>query len=216
MRRNVVFAWSLLLWLLLTLLASAEAAAGGLDELAQAAITAYRRQHGLSAVTADPKLMQLAQEQARAMAKANMLDHSVDQPFAARMVRYNPDIAVENIAAGTRDFASTLEMWKRSAGHNANLLKRGATRFGIATADAPQSKYKVFWALIMAGPHAPRNVRTAAGAPGMLRAAPAREPLVPVRAQTTRSASQRDDSNLFSGLARALRPLWQGGTANTR
>jgi hypothetical protein len=41
------------------------------------------------------------------------------------------------------------------------------TRFGIASAPAPQSRYKVFWALILAGsqPHG----RLKAGAPGMMR-----------------------------------------------
>jgi hypothetical protein len=34
------------------------------------------------------------------------------------------------------------------------MLLPGATRFGIATAYAPGSKYKVFWALVLAEPAA--------------------------------------------------------------
>jgi hypothetical protein len=37
------------------------------------------------------------------------------------------------------------------------MLNRGVTRIGIATAYAPASKYKVFWALILAGPNGRRG-----------------------------------------------------------
>jgi len=131
------------------------------------AISHYRHQHGLGAVTADSRLMALAAEQAHAMARAGVLDHSVSRPFGSRIAGYGPDVAVENIAAGTRSFGATFDLWKRSPGHDANLRRAGVTRFGIASAPAPQSRYKVFWALILAGsqPHG----RLKAGAPGMMR-----------------------------------------------
>jgi len=134
------------------------AAAATLAEQARVAISTYRQQHGLSAVKVDARLMQLASEQARAMASAGVLDHSVSRSFAARIARYNPDTAAENIAAGTHDLSSTLGVWKRSPGHNANLLRRGVTHFGIASAPAPQTKYKMFWSLIVAAPAADHGV----------------------------------------------------------
>src|SRR5579864_4481326 len=127
------------------------ARAEDLAAAAQAAISHYRAQHGLPAVAPDPRLMALAAEQARAMARAGVLEHDVDRPFTVRVASYDPDIAVENIACGTRTFASTLDLWEHSPGHDANLRRAGVTRFGIAAAPAPQSKYKVFWSLIMAG-----------------------------------------------------------------
>jgi uncharacterized protein YkwD len=166
-----------LILILVALLTNAPASAQNLGGAAQAAISHYRHQHGLAGVTADARLMQLAQEQANAMARAGVLDHSVHRPFATRIASYGPDIAAENIAAGTRSFSSTLDIWKRSPGHNANLLKSGATRFGIASAAAPHSKYKIFWALIVAGSHGPRGVRHA-GNPGLMRAAVTQEPVV--------------------------------------
>src|SRR5258708_39028325 len=81
------------------------------------AISHYRQQPGLAAVTADSRLMALAAEQAHAMARAGVLDHSVSRPFGSRIAGYGPDVAVENIAAGTRSFESTFELWKRSPGH---------------------------------------------------------------------------------------------------
>jgi uncharacterized protein YkwD len=135
------------------------AGAGSLAGDAQSAISQYRNQHGQTAVKADARLMQLAREQARAMASAGVLDHDVGRSFSARIARYDPDTAAENIAAGTRDFPSTLNMWKRSPGHDANLLRSGVTRFGIASADAPKSRYKIFWSLIVAGPATDRGHR---------------------------------------------------------
>jgi uncharacterized protein YkwD len=119
---------------------------------AAAAISAYRREHGLPAVTTDARLTQLAQEQAQAMAHAGVMDHSVAAPFSTRIARYDAAVAAENIAAGTHDFASTFVLWKESPGHNANLLRSGVTRIGIASAEAPQTRYKIYWALILARP----------------------------------------------------------------
>ena len=35
--------------------------------------------------------------------------------------------------------------------HRANMLNAGVTRMGFANVYAPKSKYKMFWALILAG-----------------------------------------------------------------
>ena len=148
------------------------ASADTLGTSAQSAISAYRRQHGLSAVTIDGGLMQLARQQAHAMARAGVLSHSVGGSFQSRISGANRGMAAENIAVGARDFSSALAMWKRSSGHRANLLRGGVTQIGIASAQAPQSK-RVFWALIMAGSverrpilRMPRMRRAAAPRPG--------------------------------------------------
>jgi Cysteine-rich secretory protein family len=193
---------------ILALTIAAPASAEELAAAAQAAISHYRAQHGLAAVTPDPRLMALAAEQARAMAKADSLEHDVDRPFQARIVRYDPAVAVENIAAGTKDFSSTLDLWEHSPGHDANLRRDGVTRFGIASAGAPQSKYKIFWALIMAGPHPHHGVRQAGG-PGMLRAAPNQGPVVRVRSKP----AETTHAGLLSGVTKLLRPLWPGGSS---
>lgn len=194
----------------LVLAMTAHARAEDLAATAQAAISHYRAEHGLPAVRPDARLMQLAAEQARAMARAGVLEHDVDKPFGARMVRYDPVVAVENIAGGTRDFAATLELWKHSPGHDANLRRTGVTRFGIASAAAPDSKYRIFWALIMAGSESPQRLRQAGG-PGLLRAAPNQGPVVRVHAERL----QRE-SGLVSSLKGLLRPLWSGGSDKAR
>ena len=124
------------------------ASASDLGASAQGAISGYRKQHGLPGVTVDAALMQLAHQQAAAMARSNTLSHSVGGSFASRLGGANRSIAAENIAMGTTDLSSTLAIWKRSSGHNANLLKHGVSRIGIASASGGGRTY---WALILAG-----------------------------------------------------------------
>jgi len=117
-------------------------------------ISAYRKSHGLSAVTADPALNALAAKQANAMAARGVMDHSVYAPFAQRISAYNTGSAAENIAMGTKSFSETLAIWEASSGHNANLLMSGARRIGIASASGHGRTY---WALILAAPHEPKR-----------------------------------------------------------
>jgi uncharacterized protein YkwD len=126
-----------------------------LDAAAAASmISGYRQNNGLGAVTLDPTLMQLAQTQARAMAARDKIDHDVKGDFAKRMKAsgFDAKVAVENISAGYHTLAEAFSGWRDSPPHRANMLKTGVTRMGIAAVYTPTSKYKVFWALIMAAP----------------------------------------------------------------
>ncbi len=115
----------------------------------------YRRANGLSPVAADPALMQMAKDQAQRMAAIDRLTHDPDgRGFIQRLKASNFSAAraAENIGAGYHTLAEAFSGWRDSPSHNKNMLLPGATRFGIATAYAPGSKYKVFWALILAEP----------------------------------------------------------------
>jgi uncharacterized protein YkwD len=117
-------------------------------------ISGYRANNGLPAVTVDPQLMKLAAAQARAMASRDKLDHSVAGDFNGRLRAggYSARSAAENISAGYHTMAEAFSGWRDSRPHRANMLLGGATRMGIAAVYAPKSKYKVFWALILAQP----------------------------------------------------------------
>jgi hypothetical protein len=117
-------------------------------------ISAYRKSYGLSAVTVDPKLTELALKQATAMADRRSLDHNVYASFRSRMASYGSPSAAENLAMGTRTFNDTFAIWKSSSGHNANLLKRNVTRIGLASASRDGTTY---WTLIMAAPTEPKQ-----------------------------------------------------------
>jgi uncharacterized protein YkwD len=93
------------------------------------------------------------------MAARDKLDHNVLRDFGSRLQSsgYNVKVGAENIGAGYHTLAQAFSGWRDSPPHRKNMLVPGATHIGIATAYAPQSKYKVFWALILAAPDRPRG-----------------------------------------------------------
>ncbi len=132
------------------------AASGAQVDSAAAAsmISGYRKNNGLGAVSVDPALTKLAAEQANAMASRDRLDHDVGRGFSHRIAGsgYDAKAAYENIGAGYHTLAEAFSGWRGSPGHRANMLKRDVNHIGIAAAYSPRSKYKVFWALILASP----------------------------------------------------------------
>lgn len=117
----------------------------------QARISAYRRAHGLSAVAIDPALMALAQSQANSMARANHLSHEIAGNLDHRLnaSHHAKGYAVENVSAGYATADAAVAGWQRSPGHNANLLDTHMRRMGIAAADAPGTRFRTYWALMM-------------------------------------------------------------------
>ena len=117
-------------------------------------ISGYRGNNGLGAVALDPQLMQLAEAQAALMAKRDKLDHGAGKPFVNRLKAsgYDAKVAAENIGAGYHTLAEAFSGWRDSPPHRTNMLLGGATRMGIAAVYTPSSKYKVYWALILAAP----------------------------------------------------------------
>jgi uncharacterized protein YkwD len=131
-----------------------------LDTAAAASmISGYRTNNGLPAVTLDPTLTAMAQAQAEIMAKRDKLEHDVKKPFVKRLkaAGYDAKRAAENIGAGYHTLAEAFSGWRDSKPHNANMLLAGATRMGIAAVYTPSSKYKVYWALILAEPEATKG-----------------------------------------------------------
>jgi uncharacterized protein YkwD len=127
------------------------------DAAAASMISDYRHNYGLPAVALDPDLTRMAQAQAAIMAKRDKLEHNVRKPFVARLkaAGYDAAVAAENIGAGYHTLAEAFSGWRQSAPHNANMLLPGVTRIGIAAVYTPASKYKVYWALILAEPAPP-------------------------------------------------------------
>jgi hypothetical protein len=113
-------------------------------------ISRYRSAHGLSTVKTDPQLTAIAERQAKAMAASGIMDHSVAGSFATRVSGAHTGMAAENIAAGTKTWAETFRMWQNSPGHNANLLQAKADSVGVAVARNDQTRYKIFWAMVIA------------------------------------------------------------------
>ncbi len=131
-----------------------------LDEAAAASMfSGYRANNGLPALTLDSELTRMAQGQARIMADRDKLDHAAGKPFVTRLrsTGYDAKSAAENIGAGYHTLAEAFSGWRDSPPHKANMLLKGATRMGIAAVYTPRSKYKVYWAMIVAEPEEKKN-----------------------------------------------------------
>ncbi len=125
-------------------------------EAARAMINHYRARHGLKPVSLAAKLTSAAAAHARDMARQDRISHrgsDGSDPWArVAQTGYGARLAAENIGAGQRSFAEVLQGWKRSPGHNRNLLLRDATNMGIALATRPVGRYRTFWTLVMGKP----------------------------------------------------------------
>jgi uncharacterized protein YkwD len=111
-------------------------------------ISAYRRNKGLGPLALDPALQSAAEAEAQAMAEADK--PSSADTFKARLAAAGFKAPAANLSAGYHTVAEAFSGWRESAQHNRVLLDPQATRIGIATAYTPNSKYKVYWALVVA------------------------------------------------------------------
>jgi uncharacterized protein YkwD len=121
-------------------------------------LNGFRAQHHLPHLAHSARLSALAAAHARDMARRNSLDHN---GWFAR-ARKAGDKAAENVAmipcarphvkvtavggracsCGSADCA--YRVWAESSGHRANMLMRGVTRYGLASAEGHGRRY---WAL---------------------------------------------------------------------
>lgn len=133
------------------------AQAGARVDAAMAAemISGFRRNNGRGPLAVDPILMAVAEAQAAAMAQADQVGVRTGA-VGARLTAagYRHRAAVENTSAGYLTLAEAFSGWRDSPPHRANMLSPAVTRLGIATGYRPGSRYRVFWALILAEPTA--------------------------------------------------------------
>ena len=117
-------------------------------------INQYRANHGLPALTWDPALARVAQAQSDDMARLDRVrsteEAQLPTAFAGVGIGYASYLA--NFSAGYRTFAEAFSGWRESKVHDATMLSPRASRIGLATAQAPNSKYKIFWTLVVVEP----------------------------------------------------------------
>lgn len=110
-------------------------------------ISAYRARSGLPPLRLDPDLQKLAEAEAAAMAAADRPSRAQNVKNAVERLGFAG--AEANLSAGYHTLAEAFSGWRDSPAHNAALLAPQGQRMGIATAYAPGSKYKVYWALLV-------------------------------------------------------------------
>ncbi len=119
-------------------------------------VNAFRQGKGLPALTLDPKLTAIAASHARAMAAADKLEHVLpgEGSFSARLAAggYDALTAAENIGMGYHNINEAFSGWRQSPHHRDNMLRKGVTQMGIAVAYSPSSKFRDYWAMVLAAP----------------------------------------------------------------
>lgn len=117
----------------LTLLAAAPAQA--LD------LNSFRRAHHRAPLAMSTALAGAAYQHAHDLARRNHLDH---RGFRTRLAPL-ASTAAENVLVGCPDAACAFRVWARSPGHRRNMLMRGVTHYGLASATAANGRR--YWVL---------------------------------------------------------------------
>lgn len=124
-------------------------------------INAFREKNGLKPVTYDSSLVSMASRQVVVMASKDVLSHEIDGDFVKRMNAngFRDAEGAENVGAGHASVERAINSWIASPGHRSNMLLKNATRVGVVRADAPWSRYRNYWGLVIASQ--PANAATA-------------------------------------------------------
>lgn len=115
-------------------------------------VSRFRKENGMGPVVSDAQLVAAARAQADAMARAGVMSHEIGGSFSSRIRKagIQAGAASENVAMGQTSLRETMNSWKASSGHRANMLTRSATRIGLAR--AKDAGGRPYWALILASP----------------------------------------------------------------
>jgi uncharacterized protein YkwD len=117
------------------------------QEAARAMISAYRMNKGLKPLIFDPSLQVTAQHEADGMARENKTRSA--ELLKKTLLASGVKDAGANLSAGYHTLAEAFSGWRDSPEHNRIMLSPHATRMGIATSYTNNSKYGVFWALVV-------------------------------------------------------------------
>jgi uncharacterized protein YkwD len=103
-------------------------------------LNGFRAQHRLPRLHPSSDLLGAAYAHAHELAAREHLDHN---GFRARLRNYST--AAENVAYGCATEDCVIRMWARSPGHRRNMLMKGVTHYGIASARAANGR--TYWVL---------------------------------------------------------------------
>ncbi|MBT3069597.1 CAP domain-containing protein [Rhodomicrobium sp. Az07] len=116
----------------------------------------YRASQGVPSLSLEPRATEAAHILAKNMATTGRMSHlgpnGADVGRRLIMAGYRYRVAAENIGAGQASVAQIIEGWKNSAPHSRNLLLADARHMGIAFEYKPDTKFRRFWALVVAAP----------------------------------------------------------------
>ncbi len=103
----------------------------------------YRRAHKLPPLQYSADLAAAAQWHANDLARRNTLDH---KGFRQRIAVVS-STAAENVSYGCETEDCAIRQWARSPGHRRNMLMKGVSRFGLASARSERGR--TYWVLVV-------------------------------------------------------------------
>ena len=122
-------------------------------EKARGLINAYRRQNGLKPLKLNVLLTKAAKTHSRDLAKWDRISHfgsDGSNPWdRVKRAGYPARVAAENVGTGQTTLEEVMAGWKKSPGHNKNLLLRDAEHMGIALVHDPKTEFRTFWTLVL-------------------------------------------------------------------
>lgn len=128
----------------------AEAAQDSEEQAFLTLINNYRTQNGLGTLSLNTELNNAAEWMSNDMAVNNYFSHtdSLGRDSFQRMAAFGYNYNTwkgENLAAGTDTAQAAFDAWKRSPGHNANMLNSNFTVIGIARVYGAGTTYGWYW-----------------------------------------------------------------------
>lgn len=122
-------------------------------EFAKAIINQYRKEKGLKPLRLNAELTKAAKAHSRDLAKWDRISHygsDGSNPWdRVKRSGYKARLAAENVGTGQISFKEVMAGWKKSPGHNKNLLLADAEHMGIALVNDPKTEFKSFWTLVV-------------------------------------------------------------------
>ena len=119
-------------------------------------VNATRRQHGLGPVTLSPVLGRAAAGHACDMIQRGFFSHQGSNGSSAhnraQRAGYRSCLTAENIAWGQPTPGAVFDAWMGSAGHRANILRRGVRDMGLAQAVPQRGQRGPQWVMVLARP----------------------------------------------------------------
>lgn len=112
-------------------------------------INNHRKANGLPALKVNTKLNVASHKHSLDMAQRGYFSHTSKDGRSPwdriRAAGYTCGTMGENIAAGQRTAQQVFDGWKKSPGHNKNMLNRNFKSIGIGLVQMPGSKYGYYW-----------------------------------------------------------------------
>lgn len=123
----------------------------------------FRASHNVRGLTLDPRLMQIAEQQACHMAKTGQVSHTGagggSPKSRAHAAGYRMSIIAENAARGFTTVDQTVAGWHVSPGHKKNELLPSTVQFGVGTAIGPDGRQ--YWTAVYAAPMVQAKTKSA-------------------------------------------------------